>query len=76
MLTSCYYYRVVYKDYVNVYIDRKFKELKLNSITFLAKNVFEINGSKQNSPKNVETFGRFQKAPLLPILKRFFFKNK
>ena len=24
-------------DYVNVYIDRKFKELKLNSITFVAK---------------------------------------
>ena len=31
MLTSCYYYKVIYKDYVNVYNDRKFKELKLNS---------------------------------------------
>ena len=37
MLTSCYHHKVVYKDYVNVYIDRKFKELKLNLITFLAK---------------------------------------
>ena len=35
MLTSCYYYKVIYKDCVNVYV--KFKELKLNSITFLPK---------------------------------------
>ena len=37
ILTSCYYHKVIYKDYVNVYIDRKFQELKLNSITVLAK---------------------------------------
>ena len=37
MLTSCCYLKVTYKGYVNVHIDRKFKELKLNSITFLAK---------------------------------------
>ena len=61
----------IYKDYVNVrvYIDRKFKELRLNSIAFLAKNVFEINRSKKSSPKTVERFGRFKKASLLPILK-------
>ena len=37
MLKSCYCYKVMYEDYVNVYIDRQFKELKLNSINFLAK---------------------------------------
>ena len=37
MLRSCCYLKVIYKGYVNVHIDRKFKDLKLNSITFLAK---------------------------------------
>ena len=31
MLTSCYYYKVIYKGYVNVYIARDFTELKENS---------------------------------------------
>ena len=34
MLTSHYYYKLIYKDYVNVYIDRKFKELKLIQLLF------------------------------------------
>ena len=37
MLTPCYYYKAIYKDSVNVYIDRKFKELKVNLITFKQK---------------------------------------
>ena len=37
MLRSCCYLKVIYKGYVSVHIDRKFKELKLNSIIFLAK---------------------------------------
>ena len=49
MLTSCYYYKVLYKDYVNVYIDWKFEELKLGSVTFLAKMYSKYN------PKNSES---------------------
>ena len=57
------------QDYVNVYIDRKFNKVKLNSVAFLAKIIIEINRSKRSSRKNVETFGSFKKASLLIILK-------
>ena len=36
-----------------IHILPEIKKLKLISITFLAKNVFEINGSKKISSKNV-----------------------
>ena len=52
MLTSCYYYKVLYKDYVKVYIGR-------NSIS---KNVFELNGSKkavQKMLKYLEALKKF-----------------
>ena len=57
----------MYKDYINVYINRKFKELKLNSITFLVKMYLKL--TEGSSPKNVEIFGSFKKAPSLTILK-------
>ena len=55
MLTSCCYYKIIYKDYVNVYIDRKFKELKLNY--FFSKNVFEINEGKKAVQNMLECLG-------------------
>ena len=65
MLTSCCYYKIIYKDYVNVYIDRKFKEqTKFNY--YFSKNMFEINEGKKAVQNMLECLGVLKKLHISP----------
>ena len=60
---------VIYKDYVNVDIGRKFKDLKLNSITILVK----MNSKKMGLKKAVQKI--FKYLEILKKIHYYLFSN-